>query len=363
MTLELTSFIIAYYKQVRPMLKGFFIILMNIFTLFAFGQENVLKESTTPPTILIKGKALDSTGNRNNVTIIRNDTLRKYAVSIPRPIENDTDSYAAAILKYRYFDKLLEDTNYVVRTKQDGSFQITVSPTDSLYFQAYRHFPKAYSVKDLLKMDSIVIRLQPEPCVPYERCNDTVPSNHYAFVGKKISVKGVAQPYYCGSVIPFDSKYEAEYVVLKTVYGCYESDTIRFTAFDHYGFPAFGKYQTVLLFVSEYCGKLYHEKYQYFDVYQTVDGRWASPGDPYKLDEYHRKDLKAQPMQFPDSVWFNISKLHPDAIKRQYPFPYFKIEGNKAIPVMGTYVEDLFTVKKEGVLKARKVFRTSSDHL
>ncbi|MDF2193451.1 hypothetical protein P2H89_33665 [Paraflavitalea sp. CAU 1676] len=57
-------------------------------------------------------------------------------------------------------------------------------------------------------------------------------------------------------------------------------------------------------------------------------------------------------MQFADTVWFDVSKLPEASIKRDYPEPYYKIEGGKAIPVMGAYIDDPITGKKEGVLKA-----------
>jgi hypothetical protein len=152
-----------------------------------------------------------------------------------------------------------------------------------------------------------------------------------------------------------DSKFKANYKILQQVFGYYPKDTISFTVFDHYGKPAFSNFENVLLFVSEYCGQLYHEKYQYFDLYKTKDGKWASPGDPYKYDSYHRKNLKPQDIQFADSVWFDISKLSETTIKEQYPRPFYKIDRQKAIPVMGSYIDDLITVKKNGVLKARNI--------
>ena len=117
----------------------------------------------------------------------------------------------------------------------------------------------------------------------------------------------------------------------------------------------FSKYNNVLLFVNEYCNKLYHEKYQYFDLYKTTKGKWASPGDPYKYDEHHRKNIKAKKIKFADSVWFPIRGLHEAIIKRKFPAPYYKIEGQRAIPVMGTYLDDLVTIKKKGILKARNI--------
>lgn len=156
--------------------------------------------------------------------------------------------------------------------------------------------------------------------------------------------------------VSMDSRYVAKYKVLQLVYGTYQSDTIEFVVYDHYGRPGFSKYKTVLLFVSIYDGKLYHEKYQYFDVYKTADNRWASPGDPYKFDDYHRKELKPQKIKFKDKVFYNLKQYDQAVIATLFPKEYYYISRNKAYPLVGTYIEDLFTVKKEGVLKARGIF-------
>jgi hypothetical protein len=276
-----------------------------------------------------------------------NDTLRKFSETLPSK-EEDYSKFRKA-----YFE-LYKDTNHVVLTKTDGTFQIQAKKTDSLYFQSDRHIPQVYAVADLLQMKCIHIQLEPEKCIPYVRCNDSVPSKFYIFIGKKLNVTYEKEPYYC-NVITMDSRFKARYKIVQQVYGDFSKDTISFTVFDHYGRPAFSKYENVLLFVSEYCGELYHEKYQYFELYKTVDGRWASPGDPYRYDNYHRKNIQAQCIEFADSVWFDVSRMHPLTIQREFPAPYYKIEGQKAIPLMGCYIEDLVRVKKEGVLKARKI--------
>ena len=181
------------------------------------------------------------------------------------------------------------------------------------------------------------------------------------FVGEMIDVKYVPRSPIDTTIrgkdtfysVRMDSKFAAKYKVLQWVYGKYQADTIEFTVFDHYGEPSFSKYKTALLFVSIHNKKLYHEKYQYFDVYKTTDGRWASPGNPYKLDGNHQKDIQAQTMIFIDNLSFDITN---NPRERELKAPYYKIEGQKAIPIMGTYVEDLFRVKQEGVLKARGIF-------
>ena len=122
------------------------------------------------------------------------------------------------------------------------------------------------------------------------------------------------------------------------------------------GVPAFSKFDNVLLFVSTHNGTRYHEKYQYFDVYKTKEGKWASCGDPYKFDDYHRKNLKAVKIEFDKAVSFDISTLNAEQIRKWYAEPYFIIKNGQAFCVMGAYVDELFEVKKVGVLKAREVF-------
>jgi hypothetical protein len=310
-------------------MRNIILVLLTFFTVKTFSQK-----------IIISGTALDTTNGRNRVNIIVNDTLRKFR-------EGKSPNWDV----YR---NLIKDTSLSLFTKADGKFQLQVNKTDSVFFQSFRHIPQIYSVSDLLKKNNINIRLEPKICIPYVACKDTLPSKFYIFVGQKLKVIPEPEHYYC-DVITMDSKVRAEYKILEQVVGNFSKDTIVFASFNHNHRITFSNYENVLLFVSEYCGELYHEKYQYFDLYKTVDGKWASPGDPYKYDEYHRKNLTAKNIQFADNVWFDISKLGEAAIKQQFPFPFYKIEGQKAIPIMGSYIDELIAVKKEGVLKARKI--------
>ncbi|GEN75630.1 hypothetical protein [Chryseobacterium hagamense] len=161
-------------------------------------------------------------------------------------------------------------------------------------------------------------------------------------------------PYYC-NVFSLDmGGFRFKYKIKEQIYGNYPTDTIEFKAYDHYGAPKFRLYDTVLLFVGEWCGKLYHEKYQFFDFYKTRDGRWASPGDPYKFHGYQKEKLvKAQAIEFEPSLRIDISNSHSYSYKRpqKYEEPYYRILGDKAVPLMGTYIEDLIKVKMGGFFK------------
>jgi hypothetical protein len=177
----------------------------------------------------------------------------------------------------------------------------------------------------------------------------------FAFVGEKIDVQPL--PVAPGSM---DGGFRAKYKILLPVYGSYSGETIEFTAYDHYGWPAFASFKNVLLFVSEYQGKYYHEKYQYFDVYKTKDGRWASP---YKSEDYGHPFNKNTTIK-PEVIEFAESVKYPLHFKRQdgseytvsYLAPYYVTKGDSAIAIYGNYVEDLFALKKTGVLAARGLF-------
>jgi hypothetical protein len=152
------------------------------------------------------------------------------------------------------------------------------------------------------------------------------------FVGKRLSLT----PQTNTPPTAFDQKFEAHYRVEQLVFGRYDDPEITFTVYDHYGSPPFAQYDTALIFVFRHEGKLYHEKYQFFPVYPTADGRWAGCGDPYRLDPpVHRGKLKPVPINFKTDV---------------------RDEKTGKPCTRGNYVEDLLSVKTNGVLKARGWF-------
>ena len=193
---------------------------------------------------------------------------------------------------------------------------------------------------------------------------NTRKGNLIVFIGEKIEVKYVERPL-TDTIsrgkrtiirLYMDEEYIAEYKILKLVHGSYKSDTIEFTVYDHYGEPEFSEFQTVLLFVSKYNGELIHEKYLYFDLYMTNNGKWASPysskyyNHPYK----NRITVKPELIPFIDEVSYTVEDMGADEIEKRYPQPYYKIEGKRAIAVYGNYVEDLLIIMEQTVLKARR---------
>ncbi|MDB5269842.1 MAG: hypothetical protein JWP58_2882 [Hymenobacter sp.] len=292
--------------------------------------------------IAVSGTAIVLHNPRNGVRVVVNDTVRKFQKSTLR-LENPD---------FSGFEKLVRDYSFFV--KEDGRFRVEARPADSLYFEGYHTIRQAYQVADLLKRPAINIVLQPAPCLPYVPCRDSLP-RHYVFIGEKIRVEATAEPYYCNR-ISMDSKYTAEYKVLANVYGHLPHDTIRFSAYDHYGRPAFSKKQVVLLFVSEYCQELIHEKYQYFPLYKTADNRWAAP---YPALTYASlpagSGTKPHRLKFREPVVIDITGNDPDYVARTFPAPYYRIENNQAIAIYGNYVDELVELSKQTVLKARGI--------
>ncbi|TWR25223.1 hypothetical protein FPZ43_17285 [Mucilaginibacter pallidiroseus] len=321
-------------------MKSFLTCILLITSFLAIGQ-----------TKTISGIAMDTTYGRMKVRIVKNDTLEKFSKALSSSIEQ-ADTIPLNILKQKIevYKSILDDKAYHTLTDSTGKFSIEANINDSLTFSSFNHNPAKYSVKDLLKMSNIYIRLKPIPCEPYVRCKDTIPKNTYAFVAEKIEVKRLNRNY-CGIMVMFNGEYSAKYRIVKNIYGNFKSDTINFTAYDHYGKPAFSRHRYVLLFVSQYCNKLIHNQYQYFEVYPTADGRWATPGDPYRYDSYVKeKSIKAQPVMFENKLLFSIKKARKNYLSN-YEKPYYQIIHGEARPLLGTYAEDLFKIKKQGALK------------
>lgn len=176
----------------------------------------------------------------------------------------------------------------------------------------------------------------------------------FVFVGQKIEVKKVA-PDKRG----MDEKFIAKYKILENVCGSYNKDAIEFLAYDHYGRPGFERVDPVLLYVMQYEGIFYHEKYQYNDLYLTKDGRWAGPYSPLNHQGYRDTSVsRIMPVRidFAKEVSYNIANWKQRDIRERFPKPYYRIEGEKAIALYGNYIPELFELKKKGVFTARGLY-------
>jgi len=176
----------------------------------------------------------------------------------------------------------------------------------------------------------------------------------FVFVGEKIEV--IPIPYTPGD---FDSGLKAKYRILQRVYGHHKKDIIEFEAYDHYGGFPFADYKYVLLYVTEYEGKLYQEKYMYDPVFKTKDGRWAGPySNEYKHPYNQHTTVKPEKIDFIDIVSFPTTTKDDEGkvYTLSYPEPFYKIVGDQAVAIYGNYIPELFKLKKDGILTARELF-------
>jgi hypothetical protein len=290
--------------------------------------------------LTVEGIALDTSKLYSGVRIILNDTInRLFAKS------RDADTYAT-------FNRVIKDTDFTAFTDTAGRFRIQAKLTDSLFFESHFSITKAFLVADLLKMDSIKILLEPEPCAHYERCIDTAPK-HYVFIGEKIELQQLKTKDYCDAII-INREYRAVYKIVDKKAGNYQKDTIQFHVYDHRGGPEFAQHQYVMLFVSDYCGRLIHQKYLYYPVYKTIDGRWASPSH---YIQYSRLDsgstIKPERLIFKERVEIDLAGYDSSNIQLYFPANYYTINNGKAIPMYGNYAPDLIEIQQQTYLKAR----------
>lgn len=184
----------------------------------------------------------------------------------------------------------------------------------------------------------------------------------YVFVGKKVSIKKATQPKLKADQIRFYTKYKLKFKVVQNIYNKLEEKTVIFYSAAHLGMRELPTSDYSLLFLSNKNGQYNLIRFQFFDVYQTKDGRWASCGDPFYSDEQFKDSLKTTipvgKLNYKKPVTFKVNpSLDSAKVKEVFPEPYFKVEGQTATGLMGSYVDDLFIIKKEGVLKKLGYFK------
>lgn len=150
-----------------------------------------------------------------------------------------------------------------------------------------------------------------------------------AFVGEKISVD-VFESDPDPDVILIDAAFRSRYRVLQVVHGEYAGDTIEFTAYDHYGEPAFSKYEHVLLFVRRYANGFVHVKYQYVPLFRTEDHGFAACALEAPNESSRRLSIEPIPMRFDRSASAPFEGLRRSGVKAHYRPEFYAFVAGKA---------------------------------
>ena len=158
---------------------------------------------------------------------------------------------------------------------------------------------------------------------------------------------------FVGSMIPSDPdvKNSAGYVklkykILEKTYGNYDGDTIDFFAYYDADKLKFTQYKNCLLFLNQDGNTFYKMALPVYDVYRTIDERWASGAKKWEYGPDIQTSIKPRRLQFKDSVSFDLTSLSQEEIDHWYPAKYYERKGNVAIPVFGSYIDELFEIQK-----------------
>lgn len=237
------------------------------------------------------------------------------------------------------------------------------STTGGIFFASISYLPITIIMRNfiLLFLFSIGCLAQNKERDNFYEEDDSV--NLFAFVGKKISVTqfdpnaerpekividSVTREKTVWKTYSMDAGFRCKYVVLRNVFNKLQKDTVDFIAYDHYGRPGFEDCETVLLYISKSKDgtHFFHQKYQYDELFKK-DGmlfgyfKFTIPED-FEVNsrlKHFKIDLK-------DTITYTLDGYSSYYRETHFPKPFYKIKKDKAIPVRGAGIEDLFLSKK-----------------
>ena len=137
-----------------------------------------------------------------------------------------------------------------------------------------------------------------------------------------------------------------KYKILEKTYGNYENDTIDFFAYYDADNLKFSRYKNCLLFLLKDGSTFYKMADPVYNVYRTLDGRWASGAIPWNYEPGIQTSIKPRRLQFKDSTNIDLTGLSQEEIDHWYPAKYYERKGSVAIPVFGSYTDELFEISK-----------------
>jgi hypothetical protein len=173
----------------------------------------------------------------------------------------------------------------------------------------------------------------------------------FVFVGEQLNIEFIPEDINPDTIIQYDH-YEATYRVVQAIWGNYQEDTIAFSVYDHYGLPPFANDKYTMLFVTKQGRGWTQELYQAYPVSRTEEGDWAYCGDPTP-ERWESEPAEMHKVVFDPPVYFDIRHYSESGLAERFPAPIWEHVSDRAYCVMGTGPEELFRIKREGVLRAR----------
>lgn len=191
-------------------------------------------------------------------------------------------------------------------------------------------------------------------------CNEKEgsPQKLFVFIGELLHAKDVS-----GEKRVNEVRFSATYRIVDRICGSYKGDTISFDVIQFRYDSSFMKNKYQLLMLTKDTGQNEDFKlwgYLRFDVFKTAKNQWAVP---YMLkndrDYAGLKPLKPKKTSFFEDAFYDIRGMTREEIDVTYPEEFYKIKKDKAIPLLGSSIDEIFQHEKEGTLANANMY----DHL
>jgi hypothetical protein len=188
-------------------------------------------------------------------------------------------------------------------------------------------------------------------------CNENAgsPQKLFVFVGELLQAKTVS-----ARELHNEARFSATYRIVDRICGNYPGDTISFDVIQVSYDSAFKKNKYQLLMLTKDTAQ--NENYVlwadlYFDVFKTVDKQWAgcymSKNEVIYEDQ---KALKPKKIKFLKDAFYDTRGMTREEIDIIYPEPFYKIKKDKAIPLLGNSIAEIFQHQKEGTLASAHIY-------
>ena len=189
-------------------------------------------------------------------------------------------------------------------------------------------------------------------------CNEKpgAPRKLFAFIGELLQARSVsARENYN------EARFSATYRIIDKICGNYPGDTISFDVIQVFSDSSFKKNKYQLLILTKDTAQ--NENYVlwadlYFDVFKTVNKQWAAcyMSKRNSVTYVNEKVLKPKKIKFSKDAFYDTRDMTREEIDITYPEPFYKIKKDKAIPLLGNSIDEIFQHQKESTLANADIY-------
>jgi hypothetical protein len=192
-------------------------------------------------------------------------------------------------------------------------------------------------------------------------CNEQPgsPTKVFVFVGELLNLKQVPAEDDFN-----ETRFVATYRIIEKVCGSFPRDTIRFHVIQMNYDTSFAKIRNQLLMLIKDTAdndyKLWGDLS--FDVFKTTNNQWAVPYmEKNETVTIGQKALKERKMRFAKDAFYDTKGMTKEEVGIVYYEPYYRIEKDRVVPLMGNTIEEVFRYEKEGTLASAGAYERPAD--